>query len=88
MIEAKGELIARVRRIVGQLNRMEAALEAEAGCEEVLHMLAGARGAFNGLSEEIIADFLREHVAAPRLSQAERQQGAEQLITLLRRYNR
>ncbi|MDX2277633.1 MAG: metal/formaldehyde-sensitive transcriptional repressor [Hyphomonadaceae bacterium] len=85
-IKSKTQLLARVRRIAGQLKRIEAALEEEAGCETVLHLLAGARGAFIGLSEEIIADFVREHVSGPRLSPAERQAAGEELITLIRRY--
>lgn len=85
-IRSKAQLIARVRRIMGQLKRIEAALEEEAGCEAMLHLLAGARGAFNGLSEEIIADFVREHVAGPRLAPADRQAAGEELITLIRRY--
>lgn len=78
-VKSKTQLVARVRRIAGQLKRIEAALEEEAGCEAVLHLLAGARGAFNGLSEEIIADFVREHVPAPRLLLNVRQRGKNSL---------
>lgn len=79
-------LVARVRRIIGQLKRIETALEEESGCEAILHLLAGARGAFDGFSEEVIADYVREHVSAPHLRHAERHAAAEQLITLIRRY--
>jgi DNA-binding FrmR family transcriptional regulator len=85
-VKSKAQLIARVRRIAGQLKRIEDALEEEAGCEAVLHMLAGARGAFTGLSEEIIADFVREHVSAPRLTAEARRAAGEELIILIRRY--
>lgn len=85
-IRSKAQLVARVRRITGQLKRIEAVLEEEAGCEAVLHLLAGARGAFNGFTEEIIADFVREHVSGPRVSPAERQAAGEELVTLIRRY--
>lgn len=87
-VKAKDALIARVRRISGQLKRIETALEQEDGCDAVLQLLAGARGAFDGLSDEIIADFVREHVAAPRLDATRRRDAAEQLITLIRRYAR
>jgi DNA-binding FrmR family transcriptional regulator len=85
-IAAKQQLIARVRRIVGQLGGVERALEEEAGCDAVLHLVAGARGAMNGLMEEILADFVREHVAAPRLSAEVRREAAEELIAVIRRY--
>lgn len=85
---AKTQLIARIRRIIGQLEGVERALEDEAGCEKVLHLVAGARGAVNGLTEEILADFVREHVAGPRLSADARKAAAEDLIAIIRRYSK
>lgn len=85
-IAAKQQLIARVRRISGQLAGVERALEEEAGCDAVLHLVAGARGAVNGLMEEVLADFVREHVAAPKLSQDARREAADELISIIRRY--
>ena len=35
---------ARVRRIRGQVEAIERALDGEAGCEQVMHRIAGARG--------------------------------------------
>ena len=83
---SKKQIIARVRRIAGQLNGIERALEDEVGCEKVLHLVAGARGAMNGLMEEILADFVREHVAAPKLGAEPRREAAEDLIAIIRRY--
>lgn len=83
---SKKQIIARVRRIAGQLNGIERALEDEAECEKVLHLVAGARGAMNGLMEEILADFVRGHVAAPKLSAEARRDAAEDLIAIIRRY--
>lgn len=85
-VAAKQQMIARVRRIVGQLGSIERALEEEAGCEAVLHLAAGARGAMNGLMDEILADFVREHVAAPKLSQDARREAADELIAAMKRY--
>ena len=87
-VASKTQIIARVRRIAGQLNGIERALEDEAGCEKVLHLVAGARGAMNGLMEEILADFVREHVAAPKLSAETRRVAADDLITIIRRYTK
>lgn len=80
------DLIARVHRITGQLAAVERELAADASCAKVLHLVAAVRGAVNGLMDEIIADHLEEHVAHPDLSDAERQQGAEELLTVIRRY--
>ena len=83
---SKQQIIARVRRIVGQLGGVERALEEDADCAAVLHLISGARGAMNGLMEEIVADFVREHVAAPKLSTAARRAAADELIAIIRRY--
>jgi DNA-binding FrmR family transcriptional regulator len=39
----------RVRRIRGQIEAVERALEEEKGCGEVVHIVAAARGAINSL---------------------------------------
>jgi DNA-binding FrmR family transcriptional regulator len=87
-IASKQQLTARVRRIIGQLQGIERALEDEAGCDKVLHLVSGARGAINGLTEEILADFVREHVAAPRMAAEARAEAGEELIAIMRRYSR
>jgi DNA-binding FrmR family transcriptional regulator len=82
----KDALTARVRRIAGQMAAVEKALEGDADCANVLQQVAAARGAINGLMDELIADHLKEHVAAPELTPAERAGGAEDLIAIIRRY--
>lgn len=82
----KVQLIARVKRIAGQMTAIEKALEAEMNCASVLQQVAGVRGAVNGLMNEIIEDHLREHVARAGLSAEERSAGAEELIAVIRRY--
>jgi len=82
----KDPLLARVRRIAGQIAAIEKAIENEAGCSAVLHQVAGVRGALNGLMDELIEDHLREHVARPDLSDDARSAGAEELIAAIRRY--
>jgi DNA-binding FrmR family transcriptional regulator len=42
----------------------------------------------NGLTEEIMADFVREHVAGPKLSGEARKKAAEELITIIKRYSK
>ena len=44
-VREKKKLLARVRRIREAIER---ALESEAGCEHVMHLLAGVRGALAG----------------------------------------
>jgi len=82
----KEQLIARVRRIAGQMSAIERALETDASCSAVLQQVAAARGAINGLMDEIVEDHVREHVARPDLQDGERAAGAEELIAVIRRY--
>lgn len=82
----KAKLLARVRRIRGQVEAIERALASEAGCAEVLHLLAASRGAMNGLMAEVIEDHVREHVAASDLTEAARAEGTNELLDVIRSY--
>jgi len=84
-IRQKPKLLARVRRIRGQVEAVERALEAEASCAEVLRLLASIRGAMNGLTAEVMEDHLREHVLGVE-TDAARRQGGEELIEVMRSY--
>ena len=83
----KTKLLNRVRRIRGQIEAVERALEQEIGCADVLQLIAGARGAINGLMQEVMEDHIRMHVVAPGPEcSAERTQAAEELIDVVRSY--
>lgn len=85
-LKSQPELIARVRRIAGQLASVERALVEGPDCASTLQQVAAIRGAVNGLMDEIIETHLREHVAAPDLAPAARAQGADEVIAAIRRY--
>lgn len=83
----KKKLIARVRRIRGQLDAVEKALDEERTCFEVLQTVAAARGALNGLLSEIIEDHVRFHVLDPDgKPSAQQTRAAEELIEVVRAY--
>ncbi|WP_157215878.1 metal/formaldehyde-sensitive transcriptional repressor [Flavisphingomonas formosensis] len=81
-------LLKRVRRIAGQVAAIERALTSAAECAETLHLIAATRGAINGLLDEVIEAHLHDHVARPGLGDAERAQGAEELLAAIRRYSK
>ena len=86
-IREKSKLLTRVRRIRGQVEALERALEEGNGCSEVLNQIAAARGAMNGLMVEMLAEHLEMHVANPAIgSNAERAKGADELIKIIRSY--
>ena len=83
----KAKLLNRVRRVRGQIEAVERTLEDEAGCATVLHLIVAVRGAINGLMAEVIEDHIRLHVVDPA-KDAERAQGAEELIEAVQSYLR
>jgi FrmR/RcnR family transcriptional regulator, repressor of rcnA expression len=84
-IREKSKLLNRVRRIRGQIEAVERALDQEIGCSDVLQLIAGARGAINGLMGEVIEDHVRAHLL-DRAHEPERTQAAEELIDVVRSY--
>jgi FrmR/RcnR family transcriptional regulator, repressor of rcnA expression len=84
-IRDKSRLLARVRRMKGQMEAVERALEAEIGCADVLQLLASVRGAVNGMTAELVEHHIRHHVLDPD-DPAERRQGAEELVDVVRTY--
>lgn len=85
-IREKQKLINRVRRIGGQIDGVERMLVEDKGCAEVLQSIAGARGAIDGLMGVVIEDHIRIHLAAKGLTQKERDEGAAELIDVIRAY--
>jgi DNA-binding FrmR family transcriptional regulator len=86
-IREKQKLLARVRRIRGQVEAIERALDNEAGCETVMHLIAGVRGAMAGLMAEVVEDHVRDHlVDAKRHPNALNPEAADQLLEVVRTY--
>jgi DNA-binding FrmR family transcriptional regulator len=81
------KLLARVRRLRGQVEGIERALESQAGCDQVMHLIAGARGAMAGLMAEIVEDHVRTHlVDIEKHPGALKTEAAEQLLDVVRTY--
>ncbi len=86
-IKDKRKLLSRIRRIKGQTEAIERALEGEVECEDILQLVASCRGALNGLMTELIEGHLRFHVLNPggkvHPSQLE---AADELMAIVKRY--
>jgi len=81
------KLVARVRRLQGQLDAVARALENDTPCGDVLQLVASIRGAVNGLTVELIEDHVRHHVVDPdREADADKAKGAADLIAVLKTY--
>ena len=86
-IRQQKKLLARVRRLRGQVEGIERALESEAGCDQVMHLIAGVRGAMAGLMAEVVEDHVRTHlVDADKHPKALNSDAAEQLLDVVRTY--
>jgi DNA-binding FrmR family transcriptional regulator len=86
-VRDKEKLLARVRRLKGQMEAVERGLEEEKPCGEILQLLASVRGALSGLTGEIMHDHLHEHVVHAE-SDAEREKAADELAQVLKTYIR
>ncbi|HLS43534.1 MAG TPA: metal/formaldehyde-sensitive transcriptional repressor [Paenalcaligenes sp.] len=58
--EDKKRAITRLRRIKGQAEALERAVEEEADCKALLQQIAALRGAANGLMAVVLDSHLRE----------------------------
>ena len=86
-VREKQKLLARVRRMKGQMEAIERALEAETGCEQVMQLIAGVRGALAGLMAEVVEDHVRTHLVDPdKHPGALDTEAAEQLLDVVRAY--
>jgi FrmR/RcnR family transcriptional regulator, repressor of frmRAB operon len=86
-IRDKKKLLARVGRIRGQVEAIERALAEEAGCERIMHMIAGVRGGVAGLMAEVVEDHIRTHLVDPEKNPgAFNADAADQLIEVVHTY--
>ena len=82
----KQKLVARIRRIRGQVESVERSLTGGDDCAEILMLLATVRGGINSLMAEVLEDHIRLHLLAPEKSVANAQELAEDMIELVRAY--
>jgi DNA-binding FrmR family transcriptional regulator len=78
------KLLARVRRIRGQIEGIERAIEEGDDCYAVLQQTAAARGALNGLMAELIDGHVRHHIHNP----SQREKATDELMEIVRSYLR
>ena len=85
-IKEKKKLLARVRRIKGQAEALERALEQETACSAILQQIAAIRGAVNGLMGEVVEGHLRVHLGPDVEDPIQRAEDLEQVVSVLRSY--
>jgi FrmR/RcnR family transcriptional regulator, repressor of rcnA expression len=84
-IRNKEKLLKRVRRVRGQVEAVERALQDQRECSDVLQLIAAARGAMNGLMAEVLEDHILCHVKFTPGSRGV-ESGAQEVIDVIRSY--
>jgi FrmR/RcnR family transcriptional regulator, repressor of frmRAB operon len=83
----KAKLLNRVRRLRGQIEAIERAVEADDESADVLQQATSCRGALDGFIAEVIEDHIREHMVDPSAGRETPQAlAAEELIEIVHQY--
>lgn len=83
----KNWLLLRARRIRGQVEAIERALDSEQECGDVLNLVAACRGALHSLTFKVLEVHVRSQaMSSNREKRSSEARAAEELIDVIRRY--
>lgn len=83
----KTKLLNRLKRMRGQIEAIERAVDADDECSTVLQQATACRGALDGFIAEVIEDHIREHMLDPLEPRDSPQMAAaEELIDIVHQY--
>jgi DNA-binding FrmR family transcriptional regulator len=83
----KAKLLNRLKRIRGQIEAMERAVDADNECATILQQATACRGALDGFIAEVIEDHIREHMVDPQAGRESPQAlASEELIEIVHQY--
>jgi DNA-binding FrmR family transcriptional regulator len=83
----KTKLLNRLKRIRGQIEAIERAVENDKECARVLQQATSCRGAMDGFIAEVIEDHIREHMIDPAAEAGDpRRLAAEELVGIVHAY--
>ena len=78
------DLVTRTRKIRGQLESVERALNNDVPCVDVLQRIAAARGSINSLMAELMEDHILNHMTGKKTRSSD--DAAADLIEIVRWY--
>jgi DNA-binding FrmR family transcriptional regulator len=82
----KQKLVARIKRIRGQVDSIEHSLTTDDDCADVLMLLANVRGGIKSLMAEVLEEHIRLHMLTNEKNAMPPVELAEDLIGLVRAY--
>ena len=88
VVDNRKSLLARVNRLIGQMNALKRDIESaetDEECSGIMQQLSSIRGAMNGLSMLYLEEHVRKHIADGRTA-ADRSQAADEFLAALKSY--
>lgn len=83
----KMKLLNWLRRLRGQVEAIERAVEGDQDCSRILQQATSCRGALEGFMAEVIEDHIREHMIDPATPAGDaRRTAAEELVEIVHAY--
>jgi DNA-binding FrmR family transcriptional regulator len=79
-------LLARVRRMQGQVEALARLLREQRDCNDVLQQIAALRGAATSLMADVLEEHLKEHLGAQSSSREQRARDLSELAHIVKRY--
>lgn len=86
LIEDKKKILTRVRRIKGQVQGIENALEEGVDCGSILQQICSIRGAINGLMNEMLEVHLKDTLVSGETTENQRQEELFEIAKILKSY--
>ena len=85
-VEDKKKMLLRVRRIQGQVQAIERALEGDTPCASVLQQICAIRGAINGLMNGLLEVHLKDTLVSGESTEQQRSDELIEISKILKSY--
>ena len=85
-IEDKKKILTRVRRIKGEAEAIEKALESNVECHAILQQICSVRGAINGLMNEMLEVHLKDTLVSGETTEQQRSKELAEIAKILKSY--
>ncbi|AUX91289.1 MULTISPECIES: metal/formaldehyde-sensitive transcriptional repressor [Acinetobacter] len=85
-VEDKKKILTRVRRIKGQAEAIEKALESNVECNAILQQICSIRGAINGLMNEMLEVHLKDTLVSGETTEQQRNEELAEIAKILKSY--
>ncbi len=85
-VEDKKRILLRVRKMKGQMQAIENALESEMPCASILQQICAIRGAMNGLMTELLEVHLKDTLVSGESTETERNDELVEVSRILKSY--